>query len=75
MKCEICRKKTNWDSSVGLENFLVCNACFFQLTNKCFELSNPYCSVFQFIFACGKVREKAILVTKDILKKLEQEEK
>lgn len=60
MKCEICGKKTEWDLSVGLENFLVCNACFYQLTKECFELSNPYSSVFQFIFACGRVREKAI---------------
>lgn len=60
MKCEICGKKTEWDSSVGLENFLVCNACFFQLTNECFEVPDHYASVFQFVFACGRVREKAI---------------
>jgi len=25
--CKLCGNNTDWDSSVGLANFLVCNAC------------------------------------------------
>lgn len=25
--CKLCGGNTDWDSSVGLANFLVCNAC------------------------------------------------
>jgi hypothetical protein len=27
MKCELCYKKTDWDSSIGRPNFIVCNSC------------------------------------------------
>ena len=30
MKCEICKAKTDWDSSMGRPNFLICKDC----TNK-----------------------------------------
>lgn len=27
MKCKFCYKKTDWDSSIGRPNFIVCNSC------------------------------------------------
>lgn len=27
MKCKLCYKKTDWDSSIGRPNFIVCNCC------------------------------------------------
>lgn len=27
MKCEVCKRKINWDNSVGYEEFIVCNRC------------------------------------------------
>lgn len=27
MKCKLCYKKTNWDSSIGRPTFIVCNRC------------------------------------------------
>lgn len=27
MKCELCKRKTTWDYSVGRKNFIVCNDC------------------------------------------------
>lgn len=30
--CKLCGNNTDWDSSVGLENFLVCNSCAHRLT-------------------------------------------
>jgi hypothetical protein len=28
MKCAICKEKTNWDSSFGYKEFIVCPSCF-----------------------------------------------
>lgn len=27
MKCNICRRKTNWDESYGYKEFIVCPCC------------------------------------------------
>ena len=27
MKCQICKAKTTWDSSMGKENFIICQDC------------------------------------------------
>lgn len=27
MKCKLCKKKTDWDSSVGRRSYIVCNHC------------------------------------------------
>ena len=35
MKCKMCGKKTDWDSSVGRDNFLICNNCVEELHNRC----------------------------------------
>lgn len=33
MKCSLCYKKTDWDSSVGRPNFIVCNHCVEKFAN------------------------------------------
>lgn len=35
MKCKMCGKRTDWDSSVGRPNFLVCNNCVEELHKFC----------------------------------------
>lgn len=53
MKCQICGKETDWDSSVGLEEFIVCNSCDKKLHTL---LHATYYDILKFIFACGQVR-------------------
>ena len=56
MKCEICKKETNWDSSVGYEYFIVCNNCH----NALGDYSIDKCvQAMEFIFKCGELRRKA----------------
>jgi hypothetical protein len=52
MKCQICQRKTDWDTSVGYEEFLVCNPCFEKLHQVCKETA----LTMDFIFKCGQVR-------------------
>ena len=55
MKCQICKNKTDLDSSYGLSDFIVCRDC-----HKFLVGSNPtderFAIVDQFIFNCGKLR-------------------
>lgn len=55
MKCQICKRKTDWDSSIGPANFLVCNSCFNKLMK---HDSHNFKTVFELIFACGAIREE-----------------
>ena len=55
MKCQFCKRKTDWDSSVGPENFIVCNSCFYELAENDV---NKMSSIFKFIFRCGELRSK-----------------
>ena len=55
MKCEICKKKTTNEESVGYDNFIVCNKCFDKLAKK---MEYSYFNTLQIIFACGQVREE-----------------
>ena len=34
MKCAICKNKTDWDSSFGYKDFIVCPKCFEIMHNK-----------------------------------------
>lgn len=54
MKCEICKGKTNWDSSYGYADFLVCYNCFNRLTDH--KLKNTE-QVMNFLFKCGQIRK------------------
>ena len=55
MKCQICGKKTDWDSSVGVEEFIVCNSCFEKVKS---HLRTDACTTLDFIFVCGYIRRE-----------------
>lgn len=57
MKCEICKRKTSWDSSVGYDEFIVCNGCHKALIGE-FSI-NKSMQVMNFIFKCGELRKAA----------------
>lgn len=58
MKCKICKAKTTWDTSMGKENFIICNDC----TNKLL-----------FRFGIGKF-EAVIFAISDIIEEKKKEE-
>ena len=59
MKCEICRKKTTIDESVGYEEFIVCNHCFEILTKASNEKRiDALDHTMNFIFKCGMIRKE-----------------
>lgn len=33
MKCKVCKCKTTWNTSIGWDNFIVCNHCWQKLAN------------------------------------------
>lgn len=57
MKCEICKRKTSWDSSVGYDEFIVCNSCHNALIGE--YSINKSMQVMNFIFKCGELRKAA----------------
>ncbi|MBO7696862.1 MAG: hypothetical protein J6T10_29895 [Methanobrevibacter sp.] len=54
MKCEICKRKTTIDSSVGYDEFIVCNGCHNALIGK-YSIEKS-CQVMSFILKCGEIR-------------------
>lgn len=34
MKCKICKQKTNWNSSFGRREFIVCPNCFNEMVRR-----------------------------------------
>jgi hypothetical protein len=56
MKCQICGGKTNWDSSVGIDEFIVCNPCVEKL--RCDLHKDTYYEILKFIFSCGYIRRE-----------------
>ena len=54
MKCEICKKKTTIDDSVGYDEFIVCNKCHDILIGN--YSSTKSSQVMNFIFKCGEIR-------------------
>lgn len=55
MKCKICNKKTNCNSSIGKDSFIVCNKCIETLNIK-YNL-DPY-SIYTIIMAIGIEKER-----------------
>lgn len=55
MKCQICGRKTDWDTSVGVEEFIVCNSCVEELKTR---LHTNVSKTLSFIFACGYIRRE-----------------
>lgn len=37
MKCKICKQKTDWDSSMGTREFIVCRDCFGEMVREKME--------------------------------------
>ena len=56
MKCQICKKKTTIDTSVGYDEFIVCNKCFYRLCDK--NIKHSHEKVMSFIFKCGMIRRE-----------------
>lgn len=54
MKCEICKRKTTIDTSVGYDEFIVCNKCHDTLVGT-YSVEKSY-QVMNFIFKCGEIR-------------------
>lgn len=55
MICEICRKTTNWDESIGKENYIICNECFRRILSK-YEDTSIHPKIFNIIFKLSDVR-------------------
>ena len=55
MKCQICNRKTDWDSSVGYIEFIVCNACERKLRKV---IQGDTSTMMSLIFACGEIRKE-----------------
>ena len=52
MKCEVCKKKTDWDSSFGYEEFIVCGKCIKKMTKEV----DDFDWILETIFRMGAVR-------------------
>ena len=55
MNCSICNRPTTVETSVGYDDFIVCNDCHDKLGD--YTLEN-FPSVMNFIFKCGKIRRE-----------------
>ena len=55
MVCEICRKITSWDESVGKENYIICNDCFYRILYK-YKDTNIQPKILDIIFKLSDVR-------------------
>lgn len=53
MRCAICNGKTDWDSSFGYNEFIVCYPCYSKLVPPDTDDENAL----NFIFKCGKFAE------------------
>lgn len=64
MKCQMCDKTTDWDSSVGYPEFIVCNKCFDEMAHH-----NPknYSDILKVIFWCGEERREKMKHQKECL--------
>lgn len=40
MKCKICKQKTDWDSSMGAREFIVCRDCFGEMVREKMNRTN-----------------------------------
>ena len=55
MKCALCKKKTSWDNSYGLSNFLICDSCYQKL--KKITQENDLITL-KFIFTCSIIKSE-----------------
>jgi hypothetical protein len=52
MKCAICGGKTDWSSSFGYKEFIVCYPCYTKLVPSNADDGDAL----DFIFTCGQIR-------------------
>ena len=52
MKCQVCKNKTTWDESFGLEEFIVCPKCHDGIKAK---LGKTNSKTINIIFALGYI--------------------
>lgn len=67
MKCKLCKGETTWDTSIGLENFIVCNDCWQELADLADISLYKMLSV---VLEMGRIRKKYALC-KEHKKRLE----
>lgn len=53
--CKLCGNNTDWDSSVGLENFLVCNLCVHHLAKENKHLGTDFDNITRIICLMGEM--------------------
>ena len=53
--CKLCGNNTDWDSSVGLENFLVCNWCVHRLAKANKNLGSDFANITHTICLMGEM--------------------
>jgi len=60
MKCAICGKKTDWDTSYGRETFIVCPTCHDKIAEIVFKGSKKYSKVtaLEIILEIGRTMEE-----------------
>ena len=59
MKCEICKKATNWDISYGKPNFIVCPDCFERLAKATGEkFPQSHSEIMRIIFEIADIKEE-----------------
>ena len=57
--CKLCGYNTDWDSSVGLENFIVCNSCAYRLAKANKELGTDIVNIIRTICLMGEMMADA----------------
>lgn len=59
MKCKICKKVTDWDTSYGKPKFIVCHDCFERLA-KATERKFPrgHNEIIRIIFEIADIKEE-----------------
>lgn len=63
MKCNICGSKTDWDSSFGYTEFIVCPVCYKRLVKTVSPYTktakySDYNAISSIIFELGKIRKE-----------------
>ena len=57
--CKLCGNNTDWDNSVGLENFLVCNSCVRRLAKANRYFSTDIANITRIICLMGEMMADA----------------
>ena len=58
MKCDVCKRSTDWDESYGKSNFIICPTCFERLA-KAIEKEDKNL-IMNIIFEIADIREEKV---------------